>query len=211
MAGRVKDITGFVAGYLTAIRFHGCMRGKAYWEFQCQCGKIVVKEGSDITKQQKKGIVSSCGCMRRATIGKKSTKHGMCTHPAYAVWRSMNDRCRLPTHQAWRNYGARGITVCERWQERFDNFWEDMGDTYQRGYCLERLDNSKGYSPENCAWRTHRQQSNNTRNTRFVDTPNGRMSASEAADFYGVKRTTFLYRLDHGKTVLEALGLSTTS
>lgn len=210
MHHRARDITGLRVGYLTAIRYHGSDGKKSLWEVGCDCGKTIIMCPSELQKQGKRGIIASCGCMRKATIGKRNTKHGMCRHPAYAVWRSMVDRCRLPTHQAWENYGGRGITVCARWSESFENFWADMGPAYRKGGTLERRDNSLGYTPENCAWRTRKQQANNTRRSRWLDTQKGRMTVAQASEFYGVKYTTLLYRLAHGWPLERAL-MSTTS
>lgn len=117
----------------------------------------------------------------------------------------MVDRCALPSHQAWANYGGRGIRVCARWLKSFENFWFDMAEGYQRGLTLERRRNDQGYSKANCVWATHKQQASNTRVNRNLDTPNGRMTAAQAADHYGIKRTTLLYRLDHGWSLKQAL------
>lgn len=209
MHHRAKDLTGLTVGYLTVTQYQGSDGKKSLWAAQCSCGRTVVLPGTELVKQEKRGIATSCGCMRRATIASKRTTHGMSKHPAFAVWRSMLDRCRLPSHAAWKNYGARGITVCARWQEAFANFWADMGPTYQCGLTLERENNSLGYSPENCVWRTFKAQANNTRRSHWLDTPAGRMTAMQAATHYGVGYTTLLYRLNAGWPMSRAL--STTS
>lgn len=189
----VKDLTGLVLDGSEVIRYAGSSGKKSsLWEIRCKCGQMFTAVGSEFTR----GNVRSCGCLRKERAHRT---HGMSKHPAYAVWRSMMDRCRLPTHQAWKNYGGRGITVCPRWSE-FQNFWEDMGPTYRKGLTLDRRDNEQGYTPENCHWVTFKENSRNRRSSRFIDTPWGRMTVSEASERSGVGNTTLLYRLGKGLT-----------
>lgn len=210
MHHRAKDITGLRVGYLTAIRYHGSDGKKSLWEVKCDCGKTIIRDPSQLKKLKARGVEASCGCQKKATISRRLTKHGMSGHPAYWVWRSMVDRCRLPSHQAWANYGGRGIEVCDHWRERFENFWADMGPTYAKGLTLEREKNDLGYSKSNCVWATYKAQASNKRETITLDTPKGRMAAASAADAYGIKRTTLYWRLNAGWSVMRALGLSTT-
>lgn len=205
MHHRAKDLTGLTVGYLTATRYVGSDGRKSLWEAACKCGRTVVLPGTELQKQKSRGVQASCGCMRRATIGRRNTVHGMSKHPAFAVWRSMLDRCRLPSHAAWHNYGARGITVCAAWQAAFVNFWADMGPTYVAGLTLERTDNSEGYGPGNCVWAGRAAQANNTRKSKWLNTSAGKMTAAQAAAHFGVKYTTLLYRLAHGWPLERAL------
>lgn len=185
-------------GYLELLAHYGSDGAKAYWLARCHsCGSYVIVRPVEIVKQAKRCSVVSCGCQSAILASERARTHGMSKHPAYAVWRSMIDRCRLPTHQAWKNYGGRGITVCKRWQESFQNFWEDMGPTYRPGLTLDRIDNDGPYSPENCRWVSVREQSRNRRNNRYIDTPWGKMTVADAAEKSGIGVTTLLYRLDH--------------
>ena len=198
---RSVDITGIRVGCLTAEKYLGTDGRRAVWLIRCECGNTKQM----ISQSFKNGDAFSCGCRtsewkRRngLVIGAKMATHRMSKHPAYAVWRSLTDRCRLPTNKAWDNYGARGITVCTRWQESFQNFWEDMGDTYEKGLSLDRIDNNQGYSKENCRWTTRRVQARNTRRNRTIDTPKGPMLVVEAAEVSGINVTTLLYRVNNG-------------
>lgn len=197
MHHRARDISGLRVGYLTVVRYQGSNGKKSLWEVRCDCGTVLIREPSEILKMQKRGVRASCGCMKGHTLSEKRQTHGMSRHPAFAVWRSMVDRCRLPTHQAWHNYGARGIQVCKRWQEDFANFWADMGPTYRRGLTLERVDNMADYRPENCRWKDRKAQANNTRRNRWLETPTGRMTVMQAAEAFGIGYSTLLYRLDN--------------
>lgn len=194
---RTPDLTGQRFGALVVMSPAHSDGRKRYWEARCDCGNIVVKCGSDLKKEQKRGGTPNCGCLTKTLIGEKNTRHGMTDHPAYWVWRSMRDRCRLPSHHAWRNYGGRGIRVCERWGI-FEAFWEDMGPAYQKGLTLDRIDNDGPYSPENCRWVSMKIQSRNKRTNTHMPTPFGEMTVSEASEVFGIGVTTLLYRLAAG-------------
>lgn len=197
MHHRARNIAGLRVGYLTALRYSRSNGRKSLWAISCDCGNQIEKDASEFMKLLKRGVKASCGCKRGASIRAAITTHGMSKHKAFAVWRSMLDRCRLPTHQAWKNYGARGISVCESWQE-FSNFWADMGPTYAEGLTLDRVDNDGNYTPENCRWTTRKQQARNTRLNTMLDTPWGRMTVAEAAERSGLNYTTLLYRVEQG-------------
>lgn len=198
MHWRSPNYTGQTFGVLKALHPGHSDGRKRYWVYQCECGTIVEKVGSEVTKEIKRGGTPNCGCLTGSLISKGNRKHGMSKHPAFAVWRSMLDRCRLPTHQSWHNYGKRGIRVCERWVSSFENFWEDMGPTYQSGLTLDRTDNDGPYSPENCRWVSRETQSNNTRRSVLINTPKGRMSPAQAAKIFGIGKTTLYYRIKNG-------------
>jgi hypothetical protein len=187
-----KDYTGQTFGFLTALKDIGSTGRKRLWQARCVCGKIVKRDTSDLVRG------CSCGCKNSELLSKARTTHGMSLHPTYAVWRSMHDRCRLPSHQSWHNYGGRGIRVeCKSW-DAFENFWNDMKAGYRPGLTIERRDNSKGYFPENCYWGTRIEQGRNRRSNRVVQTRWGQMTLAEAAERSGIGLTTLLYRLNHG-------------
>lgn len=102
----------------------------------------------------------------------RNTKHGYAVrgkqHPVYRVWKSMNARCRSRQSPDYENYMLRGITVCKRW-ENFNNFFDDMADTYIPGLMIERVNNDNGYSKENCRWATRMEQNRNKRNVDLIE------------------------------------------
>ena len=187
-----RDLTDQTFGALTAVRPVGSDGKKMKWEFRCICGKVVVKTGHSVTREARKGRTPNCGCLRGQIIRAHTMTHGMSKHPAYWVWRSMRDRCRLPTHQSWARYGGRGITVCARWEESFENFWEDMGPSYVHGLELDRKNNNEGYSKENCRWASRTENCRNTRRSRIPGW------AIDRAVSNGLSRSTLTYRVAHG-------------
>ena len=163
---------------------------------QCDCGNTKQM----LAEHVKRGMIKSCGC-RRSTAGRprpENSTHGMSAHPAYWVWRSMCDRCRLPSHKAWLRYGGRGIKVCAAWSNSFEAFWRDMGPTYVPGLSLEREDNNGGYDKKNCVWATRITQNRNKRSNVMLDTPWGYITMTEAAEKSGIGKTTLHYRVSNG-------------
>lgn len=210
MDKRVKDLSGLKFGFLTVLRYAGRHKRGALWAVKCVCGKEINLPSGDITKNLQRKRQASCGCKRNETIARRNTKHAMSFHPAYRAWDAMRARCYRPSHAAWKNYGGRGIKVCERWRISFASFWEDMGPTWQPGLTLERVDNSQGYSPSNCVWATYTQQLNNTRSNTVIETPAGPMTVANAARHYKINYGTLLYRVKQQWPTLRALNLSTT-
>jgi hypothetical protein len=128
------------------------------WNCVCDCGAKKVLTTSNLTHSS----VVSCGCFQREHAGEWGIKHGACETRTYRIWKGMKTRCtnfRLP---CWRNYGGRGITVCQRWMVSFEAFIEDMGDA-PVGLTLERINNDGNYEPGNCCWATRKEQRANQR------------------------------------------------
>lgn len=200
MRKNATDWTGYRYSYLTITgpSEEKDGHGRVKWLAKCTCGVTKPMDIRDIRKKERAGRPISCGCMRRELIAQSRTTHGMTSHSAYGVWHSMVQRCTEPTHRAWKNYGGRGITVCERWLHDFGAFWLDMGATYKQGLDLDRKDNEKGYSPENCRWVTRSVNNRNKRNARHVIFWGREMTVKELSEKSGIKYTTLLYRLDHG-------------
>lgn len=119
-------------------------------------------------------------------------KHGMSNTKIYVLWRSMLDRCENENSPAYHNYGGRGISVCESWQD-FMNFYRDMGERPE-GMSINRIDNDKGYSRENCEWTNRKAQNRNRRNRHMLTHDGVTKSMAEWSDQIGISIPTIWYR-----------------
>lgn len=128
--------------------------GGWYWNCNCDCGNATVVSVGHL----RNGHTKSCGCLNQERI----TKHGMCHTPEYKVWQAMMQRCRNPKYKTYAYYGGRGIRVCKHWF-KFENFYKDMGKRPTKNLTLERINNEKGYSLDNCVWANWVSQSRNKR------------------------------------------------
>ncbi len=139
----------------------------SYLPCKCDCGKEWEPRRDSIVS----GRIVSCGCYRDEMTAKRMTTHGQSPRKgrsgAYGTYCDMIQRCTNPKHCAFKHYGERGIKICDRWLDSFENFYEDMGERPARK-TLDRIENDKGYCKENCKWSTHKEQMRNTRGNHFV-------------------------------------------
>lgn len=184
----VKNLQGLKFNRLTALRFTGFRTlgntRLSTWIFSCECGSTIETVGNYVTK----GATRSCGCLLlddyKIRKG-RCLKHGKSGTKIYDIWYSMISRCENRNSRAYKNYGARGIKVCDRWRVSFTNFYQDMGDPPENG-TIERLNNDGDYSPGNCVWASRKAQTRNRRITLKVFFDGEVMTLSRFRELTGV-------------------------
>lgn len=156
------------------------------YECICDCGKTCTKLGGNL----RRGASTNCGC----TTWDRLKTHQMTDTPEYRSWMAMKRRCYDMKRLEYKNYGARGIGVCEEWRESFENFYRDMGKR-PNNTSLDRIDNERNYAPDNCRWATIDQQSGNKRNTTMLTYSGETLPLSEWAKKLGINYQTFYSRI----------------
>ncbi|MCK4554919.1 hypothetical protein KAU19_08280 [Candidatus Parcubacteria bacterium] len=185
-------------GKLIAINFSHKKKRIKYWLFKCDCGNKKVICVSSV----KRGDVQSCGCLWK----EKMIKHRMSRTKTYKSWGSMKQRCLNKNAPNYKNWGGRGITICEEWlsDNGFQNFYKDMGNAPQ-GLSLDRIDNNLGYCKENCRWATREKQQNNTRCNRLLTLQGRTQTIPQWARELNINYNTLYNRIYKGWSVERAL------
>lgn len=164
---KLKDITGKKFNMLTVIsRAPNAPGGVTRWNCICDCGNKAVVRGSNL----KNGSVKSCGCLAKKRIKETVTTHGKSKTRLYSIWCRMKDRCYNRNVPSYKDYGARGIRVCEQWKLDFNSFyiWA-VSSGYTDFLTIERIDCNKDYCPENCTWIPKSQQAANRRSCVLIE------------------------------------------
>lgn len=183
------DLTGKTFGRLSVLGPGSRQGDKLKWRCLCSCGNQTQVLGTHL----RAGNQRSCGCLRVEVSTKRATKHGL-GEKARQVWHDMIERCSNPACKAYRNYGARGISVCQRWQESLENFVVDMG-LPPAGMELDRINNDGNYEPTNCRWVTHEENCNNTRRSKPIIVNGKSTTIPKLARKHGINESTLYYRL----------------
>jgi len=182
------NLTGEKFNRLTVIEEYGRDKNKkVVWLCKCDCGNTL----HVITEKLRSGNTKSCGCIRSEKLIAKNTIHGKRHLREYTVWINMKKRCYSEKCKQYKDYGGRGIIVCQEWINDFDKFISDMGLSPTRKHSIDRIDNDGNYTSENCQWSTRFQQHRNTSRSKFWFIDGQKYeSAIEAANHYKVTKDT---------------------
>lgn len=215
---RINDLSGNRYGRLTVLslserRKRNNGQYRLFYKCLCDCGEITIARSDRL----KDGTTKSCGCLSIEKNKKRFFKHGMSKTYLYKTWLSMINRCRNENCSVYKYYGGRGIAVCDEWKTNYLAFYEwaiangyndDKNESGKRILTIDRIDNDKGYSPDNCRWITFKEQQRNRRNNRYVDYKGEKVPLSVVSEAEQIPYTTLCERLNRGCSINEAIAKS---
>lgn len=203
------DISGQSFGRLKVIKFlmyknYGNF-GKTRSIFLCLCSCGIKKEfaASNLVS----GNTKSCGCLNKESRKKREFKstHSMSLSTEYKIYASMKRRCYNKNEKSYKDYGGRGITVCDEWKNSFEQFYKDMGPRPSKVHSLDRIDNEKCYSDFNCVWNTRLEQANNKRSNRILIFDNVSHTLAQWSRIFFIDSETISRRIKRGWSIKDAL------
>lgn len=193
------DLSGKVFSNWTVKSFHGrSTKGKYYYLCECACGTIESVRADYLTS----GITISCGCVRNPCV------HGDCGKgrtPEYRSWCSMKSRCLNKRNKKYKDYGGRGITICQRWISSYSAFLSDVGRRPHHAMTIHRVDNDGNYEPKNVVWATKEVQATHRRSTKFITFNGKTLSVAQWGRELEIKRHTLYNRLNRNLPIAKVL------
>lgn len=192
-SNRFKDLSGRRFERLIVLGFSGVIDRHGQWYCKCDCGNLIVTSTGSLNA----GSCVSCGCFKREKLARKNTTHGLSHTRTYRAWEAMKRRCLSEKCEQYHNYGGRGITFCERWND-FKNFLADMGKC-PKGLTLERNDTNGNYEKLNCRWATIKEQQNNRRNNNLLTFGGKTLSVTQWENELGFKKGVISQRINKYK------------
>lgn len=208
---KFKDISGQKFGRLTVIyRLHNHHDNKnTHWLCVCECGNLTEVSRPNLINGHNK----SCGCLNAEKRKTTHTKHGKCKTRIYTIWINMKSRCYNKNDKAYKNYGERGIKVCDEWLNNFEAFYDwSINNGYNDSLTIDRIDVNGNYEHSNCQYVTMKQQARNKRNNRNITINGDTRCLLEWCETLGLKYQTVFARLnEYNWTIEQALELENKS
>lgn len=200
-----RDLTGMKFHRWTVNKHAGrvfspCGTATQIWHCTCDCGAEKIVRGPSLTA----GNSKSCGCWNLEVLRNRAVTHGMSKTRTYESYLGMIKRCYDPEHNRFPRYGGRGIKVCDRWLESFENFLEDMGEC-PSAMSLDRVDNDGDYCPQNCKWSSATEQARNRVSNRTLEYGGMSKTVAEWGEYTGLGWSTLNGRLQNGWNVEDTL------
>lgn len=169
------NLLGKRFGRLIVISEAPSVNGRTCWHCKCDCGKEITTKKDNLLQ----GKTRSCGCLYLESASKLHKSHGMSNTRLFYIWQSMRHRCTIKNDRAYKNYGGRGIKVCEEWTSDFMNFYNwAINNGYTETLTIDRIDSNGNYEPSNCRWVDMKVQGNNRRGVHIVEYHNTRDTLS---------------------------------
>lgn len=206
---------GLTVGKLTVTGVeNGCTPSRSRWILRCCCGREVKRTPYDllVRRKSKLGIPASCGCvlycaLRQHNLGPRGSnyQHGRSHTSIHGIWTNMIMRCHNQRATSFIHYGARGIRVCERWRESFDNFLKDVGERPSKRHSLDRINNNGDYEPGNVRWATASEQARNSSTALHLLVDGKKMCLREALSHLRVSHCSFYSRRKKGMSAEDAI------
>ena len=201
------DLSGQKIGRLTVIKRVESKRRDAMWLCLCDCGRDKIVAASALKNKR----TQSCGCIKIENMRRLGTavkKHGETGSPEYRSWRAMLTRCSNPNATGYHNYGGRGIKVCDRWLNSFENFLADMGKRPSLKHSLDRHPNNNGdYELSNCRWATKEQQNRGVRTNLWLEHNGLKMVVEDWRIRWNLCKNIIQGHLNRGKTFAEVFDI----
>ncbi len=200
--GHYKDYTGIKKNRLTFISFdhiHYTPKGKKipYWLCKCDCGNTIIVSSKDVVG----GHTKSCGCFQKEQASKAQKVHGESNTRLYYIWENMRKRCYNKRSTKYKDYGARGIIVCDEWKDDYQAFsiWAKENG-YKDSLTIDRIDVNGNYEPSNCRWATPEQQADNKRNNHKIEINGEIFTPKQLSEMYSIPIKTIYQRIYRGDT-----------
>jgi len=196
-----KNILNNRYNRLTVIGYFGKSKNRYFWKCLCDCGNYAIVDRGNLIP----GHSQSCGCFKKELIKKSSITHGLSKTKEYAIWADIKKRCYNKNNSAYKFYGAKGITMCNKWKNSFIPFITDMGKRPSENHSIDRINTFGNYEPSNCRWTTKDIQSNNTRTNKKITLNGITKNITQWLKLLNIPCTTYYNRLNRNWSIQDAL------